>query len=70
MIRTIITPNKNQISINIPDNYIGKKIEVIAFSLDDPSDDVIYTEKSIKSFSSIKLKTSGYKFDRDAANER
>ena len=61
MIRTIITPDKNQISIKIPDKFIGKKIEAIAFSLDDPSDDVIYTEKSYKSFSSIKLQTRGYK---------
>jgi hypothetical protein len=35
MIRTIITPIQNSISIDLPDNYLGKKVEVIAFPLDE-----------------------------------
>ena len=70
MIRTIITPDKNFLSFNIPDKYIGKKLEVIAFAVDEPSGDVIYTTKSNKSFSAIKLSTKGFKFNRDEANER
>jgi hypothetical protein len=35
MIRTIITPVQNSISIDLPDNYLGKKVEVIAFPLDE-----------------------------------
>ncbi len=70
MIRTIVTPDKNYLSINIPEKYIGRKMEVIAFVIDEPLDDVIYTAKSSKSFSAIKLNTQGFKFDRDEANER
>jgi hypothetical protein len=70
MIRTVITPDKNFLSINIPDKYIGKKMEVIAFAVDEPAEDVIYTTKSRKSFSTIKLNTKDYKFNRDEANER
>ena len=70
MIRTVVTPDKNTLSFNIPDKYIGKKIEVIAFAVDEPSGDIIYSNKDKKSFSAIKIKTKGYKFNRDEANER
>ncbi len=70
MIRTVITPDKNLLSINIPDKYIGKKMEVIAFLVDEPAEDVIYTAKRSKSFSAVKLNTKGFKFNRDEANER
>ena len=32
MIRTYIIPQSNNIQITIPDNYIGKQLEVIIFS--------------------------------------
>jgi len=70
MIRTVITPDKNLLSINIPDKYIGKKMEVIAFLVDEPAEDVIYTAKRSKSFSAVKLNTKGFIFNRDEANER
>jgi hypothetical protein len=70
MIRTVITPDKNFLSFNIPDKYIGKKMEVIAFAVDEPSESIIYTAKSHKSFSAIKLSTKGFKFNREEANER
>jgi len=70
MIRTVIIPKNNILSFNIPDKYIGKKMEIIAFALDEPSEDVIYSSKSSKSFSAIKLSTKGFKFNRDEANER
>ncbi|TVQ13487.1 MAG: hypothetical protein EA361_09635 [Bacteroidetes bacterium] len=70
MIRTIVTPDKNYLSFNIPEKYIGKKMEVIAFVIDEPLDDVIYTTKSSKSFSSVKLNTKDFTFNRDEANER
>ena len=35
MIRTHIIPNSNNVSIPIPDSYIGKKVEVIVFADDD-----------------------------------
>jgi hypothetical protein len=70
MIRTVITPDQNFLSFNIPDKYIGKKMEVIAFAVDEPAEDVIYTTKSRKSFSAIKLRTKDFKFNRDEANER
>ncbi|MBN1184843.1 MAG: hypothetical protein JXB49_21330 [Bacteroidales bacterium] len=71
MIRTVITPDKNYLTFNIPEKYIGKKMEVIAFAVDEPLEDVIYySTKSSKSFSAIKLNTKGFKFNREEANKR
>ena len=70
MIRTVVTPEKNLLSINIPDKYIGKKMEVIAFALDETADDIVYDNIRYKSFSAINISTKGFKFDRDEANER
>jgi hypothetical protein len=44
MIRTIFTPATPYIPLNIPTQYVGKRVEVIAFPIDDPiADDVITT---------------------------
>ena len=69
MIRTIITPLKETISFDIPKNYVGKQIEVIAFV----KDEIIDIEQNIPkkvSFSALTLDTRNYKFNRNEANER
>jgi len=35
MIRTIVTPEKQDISIHIPEKYIGKQIEVLLYAVDE-----------------------------------
>ena len=35
MIRTVVTPNNQDVSIHLPKEYIGKKVEVIAFTVDE-----------------------------------
>jgi len=35
MIRTIITPEKQDLSIHIPKNFIGRQIEVLLYPLDE-----------------------------------
>lgn len=35
MIRTHIIPQSNNVQLTVPDNYIGKKVEVIVFSEDE-----------------------------------
>jgi hypothetical protein len=39
MIRTVITPDKDKISIDLPKNYVGKQVEVIAFTIDEATKD-------------------------------
>lgn len=53
MIRTVLIPDKNILSFNIPDKYIGKKMEVIAFAVDELSEDIIYSSKSNKCFQQL-----------------
>jgi len=36
-IREIMVPTNNKIVITVPDYFIGKKIEVLAFEIDDES---------------------------------
>jgi len=70
MIRTVVTANNNIITLPIPDKYIGRQLEIIAFAVDEPSEDIILSAKSKKTFSAIRLKTKGFKFNREEANER
>ncbi len=35
MIRTIITPDKQRVSINVPKSYVGKKIEVLLYAVEE-----------------------------------
>lgn len=35
MIRTIITPEKQDISIHVPEDYVGKQIEVLMYDLEE-----------------------------------
>jgi hypothetical protein len=35
MVRTILIPEKQDLSIHLPASYIGKKIEVIAFEVEE-----------------------------------
>ncbi len=35
MIRTIVTPKNQQISIQLPSGFVGKRVEVIAFTIDE-----------------------------------
>jgi len=35
MVRTVITPNKSEIQLSIPQEYIGKEIEITFLSLEE-----------------------------------
>lgn len=36
MVRTFVTPTQQYISIAVPQNYVGKKIEVLLYAVDEP----------------------------------
>lgn len=69
MARTIVTPDKQSISFDIPHDYVGKQIEVIAFAKDEGLGSR-QTGKKRATFNAITLDTRGFKFNRDEANER
>jgi hypothetical protein len=44
MVRTILIPDKPYIPLSIPAQYVGKRLEVIVFPIDDPfAEDVTVT---------------------------
>jgi hypothetical protein len=69
MIRTVLTPDNHRVTLLIPDKYIGKEVEVLVFASDELVSDVALPVKKA-TFDSISLNTSGFKFNRDEANER
>ena len=67
MVREVIVPDKNRISVLVPDDYIGKTIEVIAFAIDESNSK---SGGSIPTFDALKIDTLNFRFNRDEANER
>ncbi|MEZ4985460.1 MAG: hypothetical protein R2795_10550 [Saprospiraceae bacterium] len=69
MIRTIITAEGNNLTLTLPDNFLGKQVEIIAFVIEEA------IQKSVNKVSFTILDVpeelkANYKFDRDEANER
>ncbi|WPV00539.1 hypothetical protein SNE26_02010 [Mucilaginibacter sp. cycad4] len=75
MIRTILKSNKKSLTLELPDDLVGKMIEIIAFSVDETES----IEKETKSkdlrvdllkdrLKNFSFNSGGYKFDRDDAN--
>jgi hypothetical protein len=52
MIRTILTANQQTISFQVPDNYIGKQVEVIAFTIDETLHEPERKDKTVTHFAS------------------
>jgi len=77
MIRTILKSDKNSLTLQLPNNMVGKMIEVIAFEIDQakPIENLQNVEKSEKikaidkALSKYRVDMSGFKFDRDEAND-
>ncbi|MBC7411854.1 MAG: hypothetical protein H7331_05300 [Bacteroidia bacterium] len=68
MIRTIITPNTQTVFFDVPKEYVGKELEIIAFTKNDYLNTT--THQKQVSFSALSIDTKGFKFDRDEANDR
>ncbi|WP_372950173.1 hypothetical protein [Mariniphaga sp.] len=69
MIRTIIKAQKNYLTIRLPNEYIGKQLEVIAFMLDEETEKK-HSKKKDVTFDAVSVDTRGFKFNRSEANER
>jgi hypothetical protein len=55
MIRTVVTPKNQELSIQIPPNYVGKRVEVIAFTIDEAIDESEKTDKTVTHFAAENL---------------
>jgi putative transposon-encoded protein len=68
MVHTIFVPDSASIQIPIPKEYIGIKLEVIAFPVEDFFEKEYIGEKVI--FTDFGIDAPEYKFDREEANAR
>jgi len=69
MIRTILIPDTQTVTFNIPEDYIGKEVEVIAFAKNEGIDTKDLSKKKF-SFDAVSIDTKNFRFDRNEANER
>jgi hypothetical protein len=68
MVRTIFVPHNNSVFLPIPEEYIGMKLEIIAFPLEEN-----FREQPIRKevvFTDFGLNVPKYKFNREEANAR
>jgi len=69
MIRTIVTPCTETVFFNVPKEYIGKELEVIAFTKGEGLHNREMSKKQV-SFTALSIDTKGLKFNREEANKR
>lgn len=71
LIREIIFPTESTYTLHLPEEMIGKQVEIIAFEIEKtpeakPSDKMERLEKSL---AGLKIDLSNFKFNRDEAND-
>ncbi len=65
MIRTVITPEQQNISIVVPKKYIGKQIEVLLYAVDElVAEEKIDTPHNAATYKGIFSKEEGEKFNQ------
>ena len=75
MIREIVKTEDNSLVLKLPDDMVGKFIEVIAFSVEELKG---HSEKAVEvddleafrnQMKKLSINSGGYKFNRDEAND-
>lgn len=70
MYREIIIPTNTKQTIELPVEFVGKQIEVIAFPIEEKEDNQPETEDAFEFWKKHSIDMSNFKFDRSEANER
>ena len=61
MIRTVITPDKQDLSIHVPKNYVGKRIEILMYAVDELNERESVKKKKNSDFrGALKLTSEQY----------
>lgn len=73
--KVFVAENAEDLNVRLPDEYLHKGIEVIAFDIEEAREEIrtnkrLAAEKAIEFFKTIQFDLSDLKFDRDEANER
>ena len=73
--KVFVAEEESNLIIELPKSYLNKAVEVIAFEVE-IDDEMLLTvkkeasQKATDFFRTINVDTTGYKFNRDEANER
>lgn len=70
MYREIIIPECTTQTIELPEEFVGKQVEIIAFSIEEKKSDQFKIEKALKFWKENSIDMTNFKFDRSEANER
>lgn len=72
MYRQMITPLNTKLTLQLPSEFVGRLVEVIAFPVDENNgaEDSDSWETAKKFFDAHRVSFQGQKFNRDEANER
>ena len=72
MYRAIITPTETSLTIKLPEELVGKPVEVLAFELEKspPARKKPSAEEINSFYDKYQIDMTGFKFSRDEANER
>ncbi|MDR1780309.1 MAG: hypothetical protein LBR50_06215 [Tannerella sp.] len=69
MVRTICVPESKQLVFPVPQEYVGRKVEVLIFPYEETFA-VASANRTEAQFNAVSIDTVGFKFDRDEANAR
>lgn len=74
MLRQIIKPTQNALTLQLPDELVGKTVEVIAFEIEgekvqEQSSKADRVKNVIEIFDGYRVDLSNFKFDRNEAND-
>ncbi|MBS1532137.1 MAG: hypothetical protein JSU01_17680 [Bacteroidetes bacterium] len=59
MVRTIITPENTSVKLSIPPDYVGKKIEVLYYPVDEVTEEQQPAAKTMSAFKGILSEAEG-----------
>ena len=74
MFRTILTPKVKSLTIELPQELIGKPVEILAFEITKTTSQQTRNKPSAAEISAFyekfQINMSGFRFNREEANER
>jgi putative transposon-encoded protein len=69
MVKTSFTAHNQQFLLHLPKSFIGKQVEIIAYTQEEVVNENT-AQKRAFDFSTMKVRTKDFRFNRDEANER
>ncbi|MCL1934305.1 MAG: hypothetical protein FWF53_10910 [Candidatus Azobacteroides sp.] len=70
MIRTICVPESNRFLFILPDEYVGKRLEITIMQENEIAVNYAVPEAKRVKFNAVSLDTRNFKFDREEANAK